>query len=236
MELGTGMNSFDGYVYLNLDERTDRRSHVESLMSSMGVATGKLNRLGGLKHPQNGHLGCVRNHIKALQMAKDQGWDRVLVMEDDFAFRSDVTKEYMDGIMNKALARLGNDWDVLMLGYANQNIGEEVEAGVLSKLVTATGPSCYVVQKHYLDSLIGDLSTAERALVADTRQFDHVYCTPFAFDQMWMGLQRRSKWFAITPSIGAQDANLGSSIMVPTWPDHSSCKDWPSRTLPPGFQ
>ena len=42
-------------------------------------------RLSATLNKKNGHLGCADSHIRALKLAKKEGLQNVIIMEDDFS-------------------------------------------------------------------------------------------------------------------------------------------------------
>ena len=71
-------------VYINLDTRPDRRREVEAALGSLPYRV-PIHRIAATAHEQNGHIGCGISHIEALEWARAQGLEEVLIVEDDFA-------------------------------------------------------------------------------------------------------------------------------------------------------
>ena len=69
--------------YINLDHRTDRKQHVETQLSSIGI--NNYERFKAIKLP-NGALGCSMSHLKCLEIAKQNNWEHLLIVEDDIQF------------------------------------------------------------------------------------------------------------------------------------------------------
>ena len=57
-----------------------------------------------------GQLGCAEAHINAVKLAKQQGWKRVLILEDDVEILQDPNR-----ILNQNISIL-DDWDMLYFG------------------------------------------------------------------------------------------------------------------------
>ncbi len=77
------LNDFFQRVFLiNLDRREDRlkESTDEANRNDLTV-----HRFPGYDHPTSGHEGCTRSHRMLLREIADGPWERVLVLEDDFA-------------------------------------------------------------------------------------------------------------------------------------------------------
>ncbi|ABS24593.1 glycosyltransferase family 25 protein [Anaeromyxobacter sp. Fw109-5] len=61
-----------------------------------------------------GQVGCSLSHRKLYEQAIENGWSRVLVLEDDVVARDDDLPQ-----LTAALSQLPEAWDVLYLGYTN---------------------------------------------------------------------------------------------------------------------
>lgn len=57
-----------------------------------------------------GSLSCRASHLKCVQLAKDKGWEKVLILEDDALFLSDPNELLT---INQSIL---NDWDQLYFG------------------------------------------------------------------------------------------------------------------------
>ena len=108
------MEGIDAVLYINLEHRSDRKEHLLKELSKFNLPEDKVYRIDAIKH-NIGQLGCAKSHVKALEFAQSHSeWERVLVLEDDFTFRSDNEAE----IDNK----------IKELLYSH----EDIEVGVLS--------------------------------------------------------------------------------------------------------
>lgn len=77
---------FDACFCINLDRRTDRWSEcLSEIKSNFGVVDSWVERWSGYNHPTSGHAGCSRSHRELLRYVVKEGYNRVLVLEDDFA-------------------------------------------------------------------------------------------------------------------------------------------------------
>ena len=87
------MSNIDAILYINLEHHADRKEHVLHEISKLGKDASCVHRIDAIKMKE-GALGCSLSHIKALQYALDHPeWKTVLILEDDFTFRSDNTDE-----------------------------------------------------------------------------------------------------------------------------------------------
>lgn len=133
-------------VYINLDERTDRKKEVERQIKDTGLmGLERVSAYNGKKlrpedyYPQvlsqeglrdlnskdkqegltltNGGLGCMLSHRKIWQeIAKQENGDYYLVLEDDAIVDINIKKH-----MNQAMKQVPSDWDVIYLGTGQQH-------------------------------------------------------------------------------------------------------------------
>lgn len=78
------MNSIEDIhhaLYINLESRPDRKQHVEKQMSIIGICA---NRFSAIEL-ENGAIGCSMSHLKCLEIAKQNNWDHILIIEDDLS-------------------------------------------------------------------------------------------------------------------------------------------------------
>lgn len=79
-------------VVINLKKRNDRwislQKHLDEFKSKLPFIA-SVHRLEAVEcNPPS--KGCMLSHAKAIQLAKEQFWDRVLVVEDDVRFQDNV--------------------------------------------------------------------------------------------------------------------------------------------------
>ena len=172
-------------LYINLASRTDRKQHVESQLKLVGISAERFN---AIKLP-DGALGCSMSHLKCLQMAKEKGWDHVLICEDDITFTNPGL--FIQQI-NKFLSKQEN-WDVVLLAGNNMPPYKQVDdyCVQVTRCQTTTG---YLVKSHYYDKLIDNIKTGMNMLVRN-RDMHKIY----AIDKYWFLLQDKDSWFLITP-------------------------------------
>jgi len=184
----TSISDIKHVVYINLEHRTDRRSHCEKNLLSIGINAPI--RFNAIKL-QNGAIGCSMSHLKCLQMAKDQCWSHVLICEDDIQFLNP------DLFINQTNAFLMShkklDWDVLLLA-GNNMLPYEKQSNNCIKVhhcLTTTG---YIVQSHYYDKLIQNYKEGIQKLMKDPENKKL-----YAIDKYWIKLQEVDNWFLIIP-------------------------------------
>ena len=96
-------------VVINLPERTERLFEFDKEFAKLFSDEYEVV-MGVRKQPV--HLGIAEAHLNCIRLAKENKWDKVLIMEDDLLIQSDKAKEYMESALKKA----PKDWDILLGG------------------------------------------------------------------------------------------------------------------------
>jgi len=77
----------DVILYINLSHCVDRKQHCLDEIRKIDLLLIKIQRIDAVYQKDNGALGYIRSHIKALQQFIDHSeWKTCLIMEDDFTF------------------------------------------------------------------------------------------------------------------------------------------------------
>jgi glycosyl transferase family 25 len=169
-------------VYINLNERTDRRAEVEAELLRVFPAE-RVERFAAIRHSQ-GAIGCSLSHLAVLERAKVAGWRNVLVVEDDLVWN---TAELERSAAHAETIVQGGDWDVLLLG------GTYISCTAEGRMRSGQSGVCYLVQREYYDVLIANLRESAEGLM---RGGDY---RVYALDQFWKRLQPRDRWWAALP-------------------------------------
>ena len=97
-----------------------------------------------------GAMGCLMSHIRILKDAKKNGYDRVLILEDDFIFAKNFDK-----IFKRKIQRIPS-WKLLYLGgtqHCWKNI--DIKDGFYSPLNTC-GTFAYAIDCSIYDEVLSD--------------------------------------------------------------------------------
>ena len=174
-------------LYINLESRPDRKIHVEEQLRNVGINNGE--RFNAIQLP-NGAIGCSMSHLKCLEIAKQNNWPHLLIVEDDILFTNPAL---FINKLNFFLSRHKNDYDVLLIAGNNvpPYISIDESCVKISKCQTTTG---YLVQSHYYDTLMQNYREGIKNLMKypDNHKF-------FAIDKYWLKLQEKDRWFLIVP-------------------------------------
>ena len=61
------MEFVDAWIYINLDERNDRKVDIEYQLSLLNIPKEKIHRFSAIKN-EKGYLGCSMSHKKVLEL------------------------------------------------------------------------------------------------------------------------------------------------------------------------
>jgi hypothetical protein len=198
-------------LYINLDNRKDRKRQLLDELDKLGIPASSIHRIPGVFMPKNGHKGCVRSHLKALDAIRQNNWPYALILEDDFELA--VSPAEFNKRLADLLKRLDNmRWDVIMLAtaYAKKEPTTNLGAGIC-RIRKATTASAYIVNSAYVAKLAEcfeycDANMSEDKIHDVAKNFEI-----YALDQQWANLQARDAWYGFTSDISKQRDNTWSS-------------------------
>jgi len=96
------LSGFDRVYIINLKTRPDRWSEIQAQLQKAGIdpTSEKIQRFDAVRpadagaFPSIGARGCFMSHLGVLQDARQQGYQRILVLEDDLDFKSDFRQKW----------------------------------------------------------------------------------------------------------------------------------------------
>ena len=160
----------DKIIYINLDERIDRREQIERELKYFSV-----RRFSAIKN-DNGAIGCTMSHIAVLEMAMQEGWNNYLVVEDDMAWKSSDFGRLTELI----------DYDVILLGGYDVNYDKQT-----NKLTNAQSTTAYIVNQRYYGTLLRNFR--EGLFNLRVTGNSKIY----AIDRYWKFLQKTDNWYFV---------------------------------------
>jgi glycosyl transferase family 25 len=178
-------------VYINIDERTDRRWRFEKHMNEYDLT---FERYSAIKD-SFGPLGCAKSHLNVLKNARSNGYENIIIMEDDFAFNlpPKIVDEKLKLIFDNDLV-----FDVFHLSFRWRLYNDSEEYSYLKKLNFCHYCSCYIVNKQCYDEII---EWWEKSLVL----LEHTKKTSlYSCDISYTPLLRKKKWYSFHEPIGLQ--------------------------------
>jgi GR25 family glycosyltransferase involved in LPS biosynthesis len=186
--------------YINLDKRDDRKREIETELRNYGLFE-NAERIPAILTPEQGILGCTMSHLRALKLAKEQGYQNVLILEDDFQFT--VSKEEFENQLTQFFdAKV--EYDVCMISF-NMKQSQPTDYPFLQRVIESQTASGYIVHCGFYDRLI-ELYEWAIPLLEQTREHWN-----YANDQCWKKLQPDSRWYAFTERCGIQRAGYSDN-------------------------
>jgi hypothetical protein len=235
-------------LVINLDHRPERLEQFENMARTIGYLQGweRIPAVNGVDIPGYGkqpwfrnrkrdkgwagRAGCTLSHRKAIEHARDKGWDSVLILEDDIqlggSFESDAA-----GFL-KCEADHPGDWAVCYLGSSKQ-IGPSRKLRDIDRnravyeIFGCNGTFAYLLKREAFDWILANLPTEETVWgwVCGHRAIDRWYAR---------NLTRRFRVHAVSPNlIGhytsfsdiGQRAGADLAIQESEEDDHDQLKD-----------
>lgn len=153
---------FDKIYIINLPYRQDRRDEIEQQLQSIGTSLSheKINLFSAIRPEDAGEFdsigtkGCFLSHLSILKNAKQNSYDRILILEDDVNFTKDFRNQ-----AHQTLAFLKNNrWNIFYGGHIldldnyNDNL---VEVSPLDRIVTS---HFIAIQGQAINTLFNELS------------------------------------------------------------------------------
>jgi glycosyl transferase family 25 len=209
------MNTIDGILYINLDHRKDRLENITTQLQKSPVAKqlpipdSKIIRIPAILNKRYGTAGCGASHVKALDHAIEKGWNRVLIFEDDFAWKENT--EYIVDCLKK-IDTTTIAWDVILLS-ANALVLKVVKNDVdnFQRVKNAQTTSAYIVNgQNYMKKLRDCFATSVRLLNAGKSM------KIAAIDVTWKRFQPTDRWYCFKGQLGRQINSYSDVLQRPT--------------------
>lgn len=171
--------------YINLDERTDRRTAFEEEMARVNWS---VTRVPAIKK-QRGAWGCALSHINVLDRhLSNYPNDICIIMEDDFAWKSEPDLTFLDTLEN---------WDVVILAAGLHDLKYDCETNLpVRRLYCCQTTTAYTVHPRYLETLKKNFEDSASKLAVKRRGNE--------IDVGWKSLQAQDRWFIMIPGWGYQ--------------------------------
>lgn len=197
------METINGILYINIESRKDRLKNInEQIYSSkiskeVPITKDIVQRIDAIIN-KNGAIGCAQSHIKALNIAIDNNWNRVMILEDDFAWKNE--SDYIIKCL-KSIDSLDFHWDMILLSTPKnglQIIKHENNYNLqrVSNAQTTTG---YIVNgKDYMIKIRNCFQNCVEKLSSGKK------ANEFAIDISWKQFQLKDYWFYFKGNLGRQ--------------------------------
>ena len=119
---------FDKIFVINVEERSDRLERVSDILHFLEIPFERYSAIhkdsveGIFKkfikqYPESsitrsGYIACLLSHLAVYKIALDQGYKKILILEDDVLVHKNVKK-----LMETFFKDVPNDWDMINFGY-----------------------------------------------------------------------------------------------------------------------
>lgn len=182
----TNWEFLDKVIYINLDERVDRRMEMMEVLSV--IPENKIVRLLAIKYSP-GNIGCTMSHIKALKLAIKNNWKNVLILEDDAGWNN-----YEQGY-NKLVSLLKRypNYDVITLGNTFSQFDKSS-----ARIFRGQTTSGYLVNGHYFKKLLSNFEEGLKLLLETS------LCINYCIDVYWNKLMKVDNWYIVNPALVVQ--------------------------------
>jgi len=211
---------FDRIYWLNTKARRDRAANMEARLKEYSnterfeaIAGGteialKIIKKDGLFAPQNrrrilnlGEIGCFISHREIWKHAKEKGYSKVLILEDDAEIN-----ENANTVFSQAIESLPETWDMLYLGQRNyDNLKNSREKdGDLAALTGHVTGNLYEAKRCWLTHAYAINIKAVDYLLENTKQID------WPIDGVLADVQKDLNVYAFYPSLIVQDSTKSS--------------------------
>lgn len=167
----------DKIFFINMDKDTDRLADVLQQFEKHGITN--YERIPGIEvdieeankfrflGPYGGadrdkyykkSAGCMLSHKKAIEMSKERGYKRVLIMEDDFKIVDNFAEKF-----SQVMTRFTEDaipWNLLWLGLCRwQNV--TTNKPINDYLMKIVGGGCctfaYIINANFYDLVLANI-------------------------------------------------------------------------------
>ena len=132
------------HLYINLEKRIEKKIRCEEELKKIGLNP---NRFNAIQH-EIGLVGCVKSHIRCIEIAKERNYPLVCIFEDDISFID--TKKIIEYITKY----IDSDYDVLYLGAWILDNTYEIINDDLLHIKRATTTHAYIIKNHYYDTIL----------------------------------------------------------------------------------
>ena len=117
-------------IVISLEKAKERRKRIKEQLDSLNIDAiimdavdgeklskeekdKKLSLIDGYRYGENftvGEIGCLMSHTNAIKLAKEKGWEHVIIVEDDVIFAEDFEKR-----VELLFKMLPKDWEHVYL-------------------------------------------------------------------------------------------------------------------------
>jgi len=175
--------------YINLRERVDRKENLISNFKLLDIPTLHMDHIDAKKH-HYGAIGCFLSHIHCLRKAKEEGYDHILICEDDIQFTNvNVLKKQLRKIIQNI-----KKWDVILLASNVISVEKIMNVKYCARVTKGMCATGYIVKSHYYDKLLQNFHEGINHLFRNPKMTSR-----YAVDVYWKSLQKKDNWIIPLP-------------------------------------
>lgn len=172
--------------YINLAHRTDRRERIEHQLEKLGV---NAQRFDAIAH-EIGAIGCFASHIRCIEMALENNYPQICIIEDDADFtKPNVFIQQLEKFYNSDL-----EWNVLLLAGNVARSKPIANRDYCHRALSVQTTCAYVVKRDYYETLLENMREGYARICQDPSMKYY-----FAIDIHWKLLQRKDLWYILAP-------------------------------------
>ena len=228
LKIKNGMDNIDQIFYININHRIERKKSIENELRKINIDKNKIQRFDAIYNEECGHIGCALSHIGCLDIAIENKYDNIIILEDDFIFSTD--RETLDNKIN--ILFKDNNWVVTLLaGKINYNLDKIKENQTImfnsffKRTKNCSTTSGYIVKKRYFKKLKNCFEEAvkylnnELLIHKDIMKIRKITCPEkasskhpgiklqfncSAIDVHWFKIQKNDIFYIFDPQVGKQ--------------------------------
>jgi glycosyl transferase family 25 len=162
----------------------------------MLIPKDKIERFSAINNTTAG-IGCNQSHLKILNLALENNYENVLILEDDFEFL--IPQEKFYNLLNKFFEKYKDDYEICYLQY-NLKIAEEKDEliGLAKKSYTSAG---YLINKRIIKDFRDKLEIDTKKLIETGEHWN------YAIDVSWHTFQYNRNVYYFKERVGKQRAS-----------------------------
>lgn len=200
------MSHIDAIIFINLDIRTDRYSHIMKQLARIpNLNWSKVYKIQGVP---GGLTGCHQSHMGVVKLAMDNKWKNVLILEDDFTWEEDIQTCFKR--LDSFLHERGSIYGIAQLSH-NLKKSVEIPGSGLHLVQSSSDASGYLLNERVYSDLLSVYMESLPKLAATGAHW------LFLNDVVWDQIRNIFPCFAFVPPLGYQCegfSNLSNQMEV----------------------
>lgn len=185
------------HFYINLSERIEKNLDTITELKNFGIK--EPNRFNAIKDSV-GLIGCVKSHIKCIEIAKERDYPYVCIFEDDIVFRD------IENCKSMIKKYINYDYDVLYLGCLTIDNKYDFIEDDLIRVKNVRCNHAYIVKSHYYDKILNNYNMGMKLKENDKDN------EGYNMDIFLNILRKKDKWYSLYPNFVSQKAGYSDIL------------------------